>query len=684
MTLRISQFAAACGLGLLTLPGFVLAQAPRYQSPYSSPVATPAAPAALPAPPAITPNGTVVEDVVVRVNDQIISRSDLERSQQQLIQGMQQQGNVNAADSADQEKNLLRDMIDQQLLLSRAKELGLNADAELTRRLDEIRKQNKLDSMEDLEKAARSQGVSYEDFKSNIKNGILTQQVVRDEVGRHLQMTQGQEQAYYDAHKQEFEQPEQVRLSEILIPTAADAPADVVAQAQAKAADVATKVKAGGKFEDLAKTVSGGPTASQGGDLGQFKRGALAKVLEDQTFSLQAGESTAPIRTRQGFVILKVTRHINAGIPALKEVEPQIQEAMYVQAMQPALRAFLTKLREGAYIDIKPGFVDSGASSKQTKPIFSAYAAPVVKKKKVYEKQRFDRGGRFSAARTGGESAAPAALPTGTAAPAATSIPALPAAGVSAPAETAVPGTTPTATPAPETAPVTTASRGKVIAPGKPKKIKKEKVRFGQAPRNSLPSAPTDLADAGLGKANRDDAAGPGLAAAPGAAILTPESAQFSSTSDPDPLAPKTPTTGKVRYSSRAKTIAATKAAAKTVKAKEKAIATPVAASTEEKASQRTQAAPLGLNGDTKTKKKKVREKGAPKERLQQQPKQPAATPIEATPYRTPTGLTDAPRTAPSSDGTALPPATSPTPGSPQQGTTPATPGSPIPTPQPN
>jgi peptidyl-prolyl cis-trans isomerase SurA len=685
MTLRISQFAAACGLSLLTLPGLVSAQAPRYQSPYSSPAATPAASTALPVPTAITPNGTVVEDVIVRVNDQIISRSDLERSQQQLLQGIQQQGNVSAADSADQEKNLLRDMIDQQLLLSRAKELGLNADAEMTRRLDEIRKQNKLDSMEDLEKAARSQGVSYEDFKSNIKNGILTQQVVRDEVGRHLQMTQGQEQAYYDAHKQEFEQPEQVRLSEILIPTSADAPADVVAQAQAKAAEVAAKVKAGGKFEDLAKTFSGGPTASQGGDLGQFKRGALAKVLEEQTFSLKAGESTAPIRTRQGFVILKVTQHVDAGVPPLKEVEPQIQEAMYVQAMQPALRAFLTKLREEAYIDIKPGFVDSGASAKQTKPIFSAYAAPVIKKKKVYEKQRFDRGGRFSAARTGGESASPAAAPATTAsAPNAADIPALPAAGAPAPAETAVTGTTPAPMAVmPEKNPVKNASRGKVIAPGKQKKIKKEKVRFGQAPRNSLPSAPQDLADAGLGKADRNDAAGPGAAAAPGAAILTPESAQFSSTSDPDPLAPKTPNTGKVRYSSRAKTEAATKAAAKTVKAKEKAIATPTAASSEEKATQKAQAAPLGLNGDTKKKKKVVREKGVPKERLQQKPKEAAAAPLEATPYRTPTGLTGAPKTAPSSDGTALPPAISPTPGAPQ-GTIPATPGSPIPTPQPN
>src|SRR5580698_10271365 len=124
--------------------------------------------------------------------------------------------------------------------------------------------------MEDLEKAARQQGISFEDFKANIRDGILEQQVVRDEVGRRLQMTQGQEQTYYDAHKQDFAPPEQIRLSEILIPTAADANDAAVAQAQAKADDVAAQIKAGAKFDDLAKKLSGGPTAAQGGDLGLF------------------------------------------------------------------------------------------------------------------------------------------------------------------------------------------------------------------------------------------------------------------------------------------------------------------------------------------------------------------------------------------------------------------------------
>jgi len=642
MTLRISQYAVVCGFSLLTLPGVVAAQAPRYQSPINAPAPRPLT--SLPTPAAITPNGQVVEDIIARVNDQIISRSDVERSEQQLAQELQQ-SNASPTETADREKNMLRDMIDQQLLLSRGKELGINADAELIRRLDEIRKQNKLDTLDDLEKAARQQGVSYEDFKANIRNSVITQQVVRDEVGRRLQMTQGQEQAYYDAHKQEFTQPEQVRLSEILIPTPADANDAIVAQAQTKAAEVEGKLKAGAKFDELAKTYSGGPTASQGGDLGQFKRGALAKVLEDQTFALNAGEATAPIRTRQGFVILKVTQHDVAGVPPLKDVEPQIQEAMYMEQMQPALRAYLTHLREDAYIDIKPGYVDSGASSKETKPVFTAYSAPVVKKKAAVEKKRFDRGGRFS-------TATPSTKAPAVAATAATG-----AAGVVKP---------------------TTTTTGNLATITKQKKVKKEKVRFGQAPRNSLPAGSQGLAaDEGLGIGQQGEAVkekdvAPGVAMAP---LDTSASTASTSATDANPLSPQAPELKKTRYSARAQQVKAAKVAKKTAKVKEKAISTPTPMTNEEKAAAQTQAAPLGLSGDTAKKKKKKRAKGEAKQRLQDQPKQPAPPPPVETPSKAPdrgtqyegTAGPPKPATAPSDSTPSAPTPATPTPTPPQQ-----------------
>jgi peptidyl-prolyl cis-trans isomerase SurA len=651
MTLRISQFAVVCGLGLLTLPGVVQAQAPRYQSPLSVPNA-PQPVYTLPVTQPITPNGTVVEDVVVHVNDQIISRSDVERAEQQLAEEDRQTG-ATAAEAAERQKNLLRDMIDKQLLLSRGKELGINADAEVIRRLDEIRKQNHMDTMEDLEKAARQQGVSFEDFKAGIRDNVITQQVVRDEVGRRLQITQGQEQAYYDAHKQEFAQPEQIKLSEILIPTSADANDAAVAQAKTKADDIEAKLKAGGNFEALAKANSGGPTADKGGDLGLYKRGALAKVLEDQTFGLKAGEWTQPIRTRQGFVILKVTDHIAAGVPPLKDVEQQIQEAMYSEQMQPALRAYLTKLREEAYIDIRAGYVDSGASPKQTKPVFTAYAPPVVKKKAVHQKKRFDRGTKFSSAKSA--SAAPVATPV---------------------------------------AAVATPTRTKNGKPVKPKKVRREKVRFGQAPRNSLPAGPEETAsgsDVGAGAASAS--AAPVQAPAPGTAIAPLETAgaqESSSDTGPNPLAATTPVVGKTRFSDRAKENAAAKKAAKVKKMKEKVASAPAPESAEEKATQKTQAAPLGLNGDTAKKKKKKRVKGAKKERLQDKAPTPKA-PLEETPSKAPDrgtpleGIHGTGTPAPKpSDTTTLPPATTPPASNPPDGgQPPATPGSPIPTPPP-
>ena len=651
MTLRISQFAVVCGLGLLTLPGVVQAQAPRYQSPLSVPNA-PQPIYTLPVTPPITPNGTVVEDVVVHVNDQIISRSDVERAEQQLAEEARQAG-ASASEAADRQRNLLRDMIDKQLLLSRGKELGINADADVIRRLDEIRKQNHMDTMEDLEKAARQQGVSFEDFKAGIRDTVITQQVVRDEVGRRLQITQSQEQAYYDAHKQEFAQPEQIKLSEILIPTAADADDAGVAQAKAKADDIEAKLKAGGNFDALAKANSGGPTADKGGDLGLYKRGALAKVLEDQTFGLKAGEWTEPIRTRQGFVILKVTDHVASGVPPIKDVEQQIQEAMYSEQMQPALRAYLTKLREEAYIDIRAGYVDSGASAKQTKPVFTAYAPPVVKKKTVQQKKRFDRGTKFSTAKSA------------TTAPVAT-----PVAAVAAPT-------------------TTTTKNGKTV---KPKKVKREKVRLGQAPRNSLPAGPEETAsgsDVGSGAASAS--AAPAQVAAPGTAIAPLETGAQESSSEtgPNPLAATTPVVGKTRFSDRAKADAAVKKTAKAKKVKEKAASASAPETAEEKATAQTQAAPLGLNGDTVKKKKKKKVKGAKKERLQDKAPTPKA-PLEETPSKAPDrgtpleGVHGTGTPAPKPTDTTLPPATTPPASNPPDGgQPPATPGSPIPTPPP-
>ena len=278
-------------------------------------------------------------------------------------------------------------------LLDKGKDLGISADTDLIKQLDQMRKDMKLDSMEALEKEAEKQGISWEDFKQNMRNQIITQQVIGKEVGSKLSISKEDEQKFYEEHKSEMERPEQIRLSEILVSTDKKAgdnteDAQLIATAQAKAEDLLAQIRKGSSFADVAKKSSDGPTAAQGGDLGYFKRGTLAKELEDKTFAMKPGDLSEVIRTKQGYVILKVVDHQQAGIPSLKDAMPKIQDALYYEKLQPALRAYLTKLREDAYIKLAQGYVDSGASPNQTLPIETTSAKEADAKKLNKKKKK--------------------------------------------------------------------------------------------------------------------------------------------------------------------------------------------------------------------------------------------------------------------------------------------------------
>jgi len=363
--------------------------------------------------------GQVVEEIITRVNNQIITRSEYERSKDQLKEEVKQQSPKDPDKVyADREKDVLRDLVDQQLLLDKGKDLGITGDTEIIKRLDQMRKDMKLDSLEALEKEATKQGVSWEDFKQNMRNQIITQKVIGEEVSSHLSVSKEEEQKFYDEHKSEMEQPEYIRLSEILVapkttaaPTAAGTPAtdpnaapaaqppsddaakqavdaEALKAAEAKANDLLKQIRGGAAFEDIAKKYSDGPSAADGGNLGTFERGKLAKELEDKTFAMKAGEVTDVIRTKQGYVILKVVDHQMAGIPPFKDALPKIQDALYYQKLQPALRAYLTKLREDAYIKYADGYIDSGKSPNQTQPVETAAAKESDAKKLAKKKHK--------------------------------------------------------------------------------------------------------------------------------------------------------------------------------------------------------------------------------------------------------------------------------------------------------
>ncbi len=307
----------------------------------------------------------VVEEIIAKVNNEIITRSELERSRRQLEESLRRQGASpaqikQALEEAD--RNALRERIDQLLLLQRARDLNINVDSEVSRYLADIQVQNKISEPDKFQEFIRQQtGMSYEDFRQQIKDSFLTRRVIQQEVGSKIVIPRSEVQKYYEEHKNEFIRDEQVLLREILISTQGKDAAGIAA-AEKKAKELVERARQGENFGNLARDNSDAETAREYGQLGAFKRGELRKDIEDIVFARGKGYVTDPIKLDNGFLILKVEERSTKGLQPLEMVENEIMEKLYAPRMEPALRAYLTKLRMDAYLEIKPGYVDTGAA----------------------------------------------------------------------------------------------------------------------------------------------------------------------------------------------------------------------------------------------------------------------------------------------------------------------------------
>ncbi len=309
--------------------------------------------------------GEIIEEIAAKVNDEIVTKSDLEGSRDTLRRELQRQfpGEPRQLEAAFAERNkdLLRDLIDRLLLQQRGKEMNVNVDIDVIKRLDQYRKKNGFKTMEELEQAISAQGMNFEDFKANVKRQLVSQQVIGNEVSSRVKITQDQIKQYYEEHKHEYDQPEQVQVREILISTEGKEGAELEA-AEKRAREVLEKVRTNGNFAKLAQEYSDGATAkSRGGDIGFFRRGQLAKQIEEVAFRLNKGETSDLIRTKYGWLIIKVELKHEGGIPQLSAVESKVREVLFMQGVQPEMRKFLARLRKQAYITVKPGYLDTGA-----------------------------------------------------------------------------------------------------------------------------------------------------------------------------------------------------------------------------------------------------------------------------------------------------------------------------------
>ncbi len=339
---------------------------------------------------------TVVDQIVAKVNGDIVSQDELQRFTRELAEELKAQGATAQQfqqEYTKREKDVLRDRIDELLLIQKGKELNVNVDSDVSKYMANLQRQAGITDTEKFHDYIRQQsGRSYEDFLSEAKNQFLTRQVIGEEVGRHVNITDKEIEAYYNAHKSDFIREEKVYLSEILISTEGKDAAGVAA-AEKKAKQIASDAAKGERFSDLARDNSDATTAKDGGVLAGYKKGDLSKQFEEAVWNLPKGGVTQPIRIPTGFEILKVDDHTKAGLEPLADAKPEIENILYGPKMQPKVREYLTQLRKEAFLQIKPGFSDTGAAPGQN----TAWQDPAqlkpetVTKAEVEQKMRHKR-----------------------------------------------------------------------------------------------------------------------------------------------------------------------------------------------------------------------------------------------------------------------------------------------------
>jgi peptidyl-prolyl cis-trans isomerase SurA len=337
----------------------------------------------------VPPSNSVVEEIVAKCNGDIVTRGDLDRSRQELMQTLRAAGFVGddlEKQLVEREKNLLRDRIDQLILTQKAKDLNINVDADVTKQMAAIQSDSKIADPEKFQQYIKEQsGMSYEDFKQEMKNRALTQRVIREEVTEKMTVKHEDQEKYYNEHKSEFVREEQITLQEILISTEGKDEA-AVAAAEKKAKDLVARARKGERFAEMARDNSDSVTHNNLGELPPYKKGMMGKNLEDAVWDQPKGYITDPIKTPNGFLILRVEDHQKAGQAELSEVEGQITEKLLTPRLDAAVREYLTKLRKDAFLEIKADYIDTGAAGgKDTAWVDPAQLRPETVKKEEVE-----------------------------------------------------------------------------------------------------------------------------------------------------------------------------------------------------------------------------------------------------------------------------------------------------------
>ena len=334
---------------------------------------------------AAIPRGEILEQILVKVNGDIFTKSDLEQRQ---IAALRQKGqaidlksdpnNVQLRKALDEiTPQIMVEAVDEMVIVQRGKELGYTlSDAQFKSVVDNIRKENKIENDEQFQAALKAENMTLADLRRNLERQMIYQRVQQNEVLAKIGVTDDEARKYYESHMKDFTTPPTVTLREILAAVPGDPKVMNVAAdeaARARADEIRKRVTTGGEsFEKLAGEVSDSPSKANAGLIGPLSVNDLSPDLRKLVESMKAGDVSEPVRTARGYQLLKLEAITPTNTMTLEQAREQISEHVFTDKRKAEFQKYLQKLRAQAIIewkneDVKKAF-EEGMKLQATAP----------------------------------------------------------------------------------------------------------------------------------------------------------------------------------------------------------------------------------------------------------------------------------------------------------------------------
>jgi peptidyl-prolyl cis-trans isomerase SurA len=296
----------------------------------------------------------MIDRIIARVNDDIITLSELQEEGLPLFERLRENYTGKELEHHVQraEREFLDQLVMKRLQLQYASQIGITAsENEINAAFKDVLSRNNL-SQEQLVELLTREGLTLQDYKDRLREQIILARLMNQAVRSRVSVDASEVEAYYQAHREEFNQPPQVHVRHIFFRTEPNAGNSQLDAVQARAARVLQEARNGGNFVELARRHSEDATAPNGGDLGFIKRGQALPEFEEVIFSMRQGEISDIIRTPNGLHIVKVEAFSKGALQPFVEIKPEIERRLLQEKMEKRFQDWTNELKDKAFIEI--------------------------------------------------------------------------------------------------------------------------------------------------------------------------------------------------------------------------------------------------------------------------------------------------------------------------------------------